>query len=306
MNGFGIVLMAVRCMHWPVVEEVKVVYRISFSALLVSLSLVCAIPTVMAQVAVSAVAVMELPAARAVVDATGFNGVVLIHAMHNNTYMAGHAERVDDVFLPASTFKIFSSLVALEIGVIADKNTVIKWDGVVRGRSETNTDLDLHSAFRISAVPHFQQLVTTIGAERMQGFIDAAGYGNRDISGGINTFWLTGGTRISPRQQIELLVRLYNNDLPFSSDTMSAVRDMMLVEQTPQYTLRAKTGWATLDNGENTGWWVGWVEKGQEVFVFACVLQATNPDASFGPARLSVARNVLAQLGIITEEKAGD
>lgn len=281
-------------------------YRVSFAALLIALSIVSAHPAAYAQVAATDIEITELPAARAVVDATGFEGAVLIHDLHSNTYTAGHAERVHDVFLPASTFKIFSSLAALDADVIADKSAVIKWDGVVRGRPETNTDLDLQSAFRISSVPHYQQLVTTIGAERMQGFVDAAGYGNRDISGGIDTFWLTGGMRISPRQQIEFLVRLYNNDLPFSIETMSAVRDMMLVEETPQYTLRAKTGWAMLDDGENTGWWVGWVEKGPDVFMFASVLQANNPDESFGAARLSVVRSVLAQLGVLPEAQTED
>lgn len=281
-------------------------YRISFAALLFSLPFFHVTPAANAQADVMQAEVIEVDSARAVVDATGFEGAILIHDLHNNTYMAGHAERVDDIFLPASTFKIFSSLAALETGVIADKSTVIKWDGVIRGRAETNTDLDLQSAFRLSSVPHYQKLVTTIGAESMQGFIDAAGYGNRDISGGIDTFWLTGGMRISPRQQIELLTRLYNNDLPFSADAMSAVRDMMVVEQTPQYTLRAKTGWAMLDSGENTGWWVGWVEKGSDVFMFASVLQANNPDESFGAARLSVVRSVLTQLGVLPESQTGD
>ncbi|MGB4247435.1 MAG: penicillin-binding transpeptidase domain-containing protein, partial [Pseudohongiellaceae bacterium] len=74
----------------------------------------------------------------------------------------------------------------------------------------------------------------------------------------------------------------------------------------PQYTLRAKTGWAMLDNGENTGWWVGWVEKGSDVFMFASVLQANNPDESFGPARLSVVRSVLTQMGVLPEAQTGD
>lgn len=252
------------------------------------------------------VTVTELPAARAVVDATGFEGTVLVYDLHNHVYMAGHAEHIDDIFLPASTFKIFSALVSLETGAIADRHAVIKWDGVVRGRTELNTDLDLQSAFRLSAVPHFQYLVKRVGAERMQEFINSAGYGNRDISGGLDTFWLTGGLRISPRQQVALLARLYNGDLPFSDAAMSAVRDMMVTEETPDYTIRAKTGWATLDNGDNTGWWVGWVEKGPDVFIFASVLHANSPDDSFGPARLSVVRDVLGQLGVISQPPAGD
>ena len=243
--------------------------------------------------------VQELPELRAIVDATGFEGSVLIYDLHNNAYMAGHAEIVDQAFLPASTFKIFSALVALETGVIADKSSVITWDGVQRGRTEINRDLDLQSAFRLSAVPHFQQLVKSVGAQRVQGFIDAVGYGNRDISGGIDTFWLTGGLRLSPRQQVDFLVRLYRNELPFSEHSMTAVKAMMVSEEGDGYVLRAKTGWATLENQDNTGWWAGWVERDGNVYFFASLLHANAPAESFGPARQSVVRESLTHLGVL-------
>ncbi len=243
--------------------------------------------------------VEEVQELRAIVDATGFDGSVLIYDLHNNLYMAGHAESVEQTFLPASTFKIFSAMAALETGVIADKSAVIAWDGVQRSRTETNRDLDLQSAFRLSSVPHFQQLVKSIGAERMQGFIDAVGYGNRDISGGIDRFWLTGGLRLSPRQQVDFLVRLYRNELPFSEQSMTAVKEMMVTEEGDGYVLRAKTGWATLENQDNTGWWAGWVETTDNVYFFTSLLHANAPAESFGPARQSVVRESLIQLGIL-------
>ena len=95
----------------------------------------------------------------------------------------------------------------------------------------------------------------------MQHFIDAVRYGNRDISGGIDKFWLTGGLRISPREQVDFLVRLYRGDLPFSATAMKIVREMMGTEETTKHTVRAKTGWAVLPEAENVGWWVGWVER---------------------------------------------
>src|SRR5690606_19650780 len=104
-------------------------------------------------------------------------------------------ELVDERFIPASTFKVFSSLVALETGVIESERSVITWDGIKRGRSEINRDLDLQTAFRLSAVPHFQDLVRRIGTERMQHYIDLVGYGNQRISGGLDQFWLTGDLR---------------------------------------------------------------------------------------------------------------
>ena len=231
--------------------------------------------------------------ARAAVEASGYAGNVLLYDIAGQTWRAADPALVDEAFIPASTFKIFSALAALESGVISDIETVIKWDGVSRDRVEINRDLDLRSAFRLSAVPHFQGLVRQIGAAQMQRYIDATGYGNQDISGDTDTFWLTGKLRISPRQQVKFLTRLYQGQLPFSSSSINAVKTLMAMEVDPHYILRAKTGWAVLEGNQNTGWWVGWVERGDQVLVFATVLQGVQPGADFGPARLNVTRQAL-------------
>lgn len=243
--------------------------------------------------------IREYRPAAAIIDATGFEGTVLIRNYKDKTSLAGHSELANTRFIPASSFKIFSALVALETGVIASKDTVIKWDGIERSRPEINKDLDLQSAFRLSAVPHFQELVRRVGHAQMQQFIDAVGYGNQDITGGDDTFWLTGALRISPREQVDFLVRLYENNLPFSPATMSAVKEMMVSEQTAAYTIRSKTGLASFESGENTGWWVGWVESGPNVYMFASLLHAMNPAQTFVLARLSVARETLESLRVI-------
>jgi beta-lactamase class D len=231
--------------------------------------------------------------ANAAIEASGYTGTILLYNPIAKSWRAGHPQLADQSFIPASTFKIFSALVALEVGVIENIETVIKWDGVTRSRPAINRDLDLKSAFQLSAVPHFQGLVRQIGAQQMQHYIDAAGYGNQDISGGIDTFWLTGNLRISPRQQVIFLTRLYQGQLPFSTPTMDAVKTMMATAIDQDHVLRAKTGWAVLEGNQNTGWWVGWVERGDEVQVFATLLKTTLPGADFGPARLSVTRQAL-------------
>jgi len=243
--------------------------------------------------------VTESPLAAAAIDETGFTGTILVHDLNGGSFVAGHGERIDRPLLPASTFKIFSSLVALETGVIEGPDSIIKWDGVTHSRAVLNQDLPLRQAFRVSAVPHYQDLVRRIGHERMEQFIDRAGYGNRDISGGIDRFWLSGGLRITPREQVAFLGRLYRNELPFSRTTLDAVRDMMVTDRGDGYTIRAKTGWAAPPGEGNTGWWVGWVERGDSVQVFATVLESQEAGDSFGPAREAVTRQVLAGLGIL-------
>src|SRR5688572_9600538 len=122
--------------------------------------------------------VRELPAARAALDSSGFEGTIVIYDLAREALSAGHAERIDRRLVPASTFKIFNSLVALETRVIRDQDAVIEWDHIVRDRTELNRDLDLQTSFRISAVPHYQELARRIGSKRMQQFIDEVAYGN--------------------------------------------------------------------------------------------------------------------------------
>jgi beta-lactamase class D len=243
--------------------------------------------------------VEELSALRPILDATGFTGTVVVYDLRKDRYSAVGSEGADRGRIPASTFKIFNALAALDTGVLADDTTIIKWDGVTRARTELNRDRDLAAAFRISAVPHFQSLARSIGAERMQRYVDSVGYGNRDLSGGIDRFWLSGGLRVSPREQIRLLVRLYRSELPFSEHAMSTVRRIMEIERTSSMVLRAKTGWAVLADGHNVGWWVGWVERGPDVCFFASVIESPKGASSFGAARTDVPRAVLRALGIL-------
>lgn len=242
--------------------------------------------------------IAELPALRALVDTTGYRGTVVVYDMRRDRYQAVHGERAARRLVPASTFKIVNALTALELNVVAGPGTVIPWDSVQHDRRELNRDLDLREAFRISAVPHFQRLARQIGPARMQRALDRLGYGNRNVGGAIDRFWLDGPLRISPLEQVQFLTRLHRGQLPYGARSMAAVRDIMTVEETPAYTVRAKTGWATLPEG-NVGWWVGWVERGPDVYVFATSLESANPTATFGPARERVTRQVLAALGVV-------
>ena len=246
-----------------------------------------------------AVPIDELPELRAILDSTGFTGTVLVYDLTKDKYSAIGSAAAGRGHIPASTFKIFNALVALETGVVTDATTIIKWDGVTRERAELNRDRDLATAFRLSAVPHFQLLARSIGAVRMQHYVDAVSYGNRDLSGGLDQFWLSGGLRISPLEQIRFLVRLYRSELPFSERAMATVRRIMEVERTATSVLRAKTGWAVLPDGRNVGWWVGWVERGPDTYFFASVIESPRNAGAFGAARTDVPRAVLRALRIL-------
>lgn len=173
-------------------------------------------------------------------------------------------ERCLQRFLPASTFKIFNSLVALETGIAPDEQLIIKWDSVVRKVPEWNKDMNMREAFKVSNVPYYQEIARRIGADEMQHYLDTVNYGNRNMGGSIDQFWLNDSLQISGDEQVGFLKRLYFNELPFSERTQRIVKSLMLQEETPQYRLYYKTGWGVRTQS-NVMWIVGFVEKLEHV-----------------------------------------
>jgi beta-lactamase class D len=166
--------------------------------------------------------------------------------------------------LPASTFKIFNALVALDLGVAPDDNLLIKWDGVDRGNPAWNKDLTLREAFRASAVWYFQELARRNGQAQMQRYLDTVQYGNRRISK-IDTFWLDGSLQISPDEQLGFIRQLYFNELPFAERSQRIVKSMMLWEDSSRYKLYYKTGWGKQVAGPDVLWVVGFSERIEHV-----------------------------------------
>ncbi len=226
----------------------------------------------------------------------GIAGGMLIYNHTAGSRQSSHPHRDSLAFWPASTFKIFNSLVALETGVVTADSMVIPWDSTEHWWDKHNRDHDLNTAFEYSVLWYYQEVARRIGRERMQQYLDMVGYGNADISGAVDSFWLNGGLRISNQQQIDFLVRLYENDLPFSQRSMDIVKDIMVRDSTDTYVLRYKTGWAVA--GPNVGWLVGWVERPDSVWFFASHVVSDDHDA-VGRARTDVPMRILRQEKII-------
>jgi beta-lactamase class D len=209
------------------------------------------------------------------------------------------AGRSGEAFLPASTFKVPNSLIALETGVVADPDKdLFKWDGVTRSIAAWNQDHTLRSAIAASAVPIYQEIARRIGAARMQSYLDLLDYGNHAIGGGIDQFWLTGDLRIDCMQQIDFLDRLRRRALPVSRRSQDLVADILPVTRVGDAVIRAKTGLLGAERGQpSLGWLVGWAENGGKQTVFALNLDIREP--RHVASRMPLAQQMLAEIGAI-------
>jgi len=148
---------------------------------------------------------------------TGTAGTFVGYKVEDYLVISSDSDRSGEPKLPASTFKIANSLIALETGVVGDPDKdVFKWDGVTRSFEAWNKDHTLRSAIAASAVPVYQEIARRIGQDRMQKYVDLLDYGNHNIGGGIDQFWLTGALRIDPVQQVDFVDRLRRRALPVS------------------------------------------------------------------------------------------
>jgi beta-lactamase class D len=229
----------------------------------------------------------------------GTNGTFVGYKVDDYLIIASDKDRSGQALLPASTFKIPNSLIALETGVVGDPDKdIFKWDGVKRSIEAWNQDHNLRSAIAASAVPVYQEIARRIGAERMQKYVDLFEYGNRNIGGGIDQFWLTGEMRIDPIQQIDFVDRLRRGALPVSKRSQDLVRDILPLTKAGDATIRAKSGLLGAELGKpSLGWLVGWAEKGSAQTVFALNLDVREP--RHVADRMKLAQQCLTDIGAI-------
>lgn len=236
----------------------------------------------------------------------GIDGAFVVYDLKAGLYARYNAKRCAERFPPFSSFKIVNSLIALETGVAKDADLLIPFDPakypekdewVKNGFTNWLRDHTLRSAFKESVVWYYRELARRIGAERMASFMGKIGYGNGDLSDGLDLFWLTGSLKISADEQAAFLARLLRGELAFSPRTVGIVKDIMLKETGDGKNMGVKTGGGFV--GEKAfGWYVGFVEKDGRAYTFALNIDGKTFE-DVRAKRGVLAGNILRRLGIL-------
>lgn len=225
----------------------------------------------------------------------GTKGVITLLDTRSHRWIASDGARAFEAFLPASTFKIPMSLIALETGAAVDQTQPFKWDGQKRAIDDWNRDQTLASAYKVSAVWVFQSLARQIGQPTVQQYVRDFRYGNAKAGPVGDRFWLDGDLRISAVGQIEFLRRVHDRALPLSDRTYDIARQVMLREQGPGWRMYAKTGWADAPTPA-IGWFVGWVERDADPRPVYFALNMDMTTSSLAQKREDIAKRVLRSL----------
>lgn len=187
-------------------------------------------------------------------------------------------------FAPESTFKIPLSLMGYDAGIFKDeahpewpfKEEYDLFINVCKGPHNPQTWM------RDSCVWYSQVLTQKLGMNKFKDYVAKFDYGNKDVSGdnaknsGLTDSWLSSSLQISPEEQVIFLQKFINNTLPVSKKSQDMTKNIMFIQElSGGWKLYGKTGSGYLQDkmGKKTdlkhGWFVGWIEKGDCVVVFA-------------------------------------
>lgn len=182
--------------------------------------------------------------------------------------------------MPAcSTFKPALALAAFDAGVLKE-DTTLAWDGKKHGISAWNRDHTPATWMKESVVWVSRETAPKVGRERLEGYLKDFGFGNADLSGGVDRAWLTvapflrTGARptlkISVEEQVKFWARWWKGEVNVSASAVSLTKKITLLETSPGgWTLHGKTGsgFVGKDGTRRLGWFVGHLSGAGEEYV---------------------------------------
>lgn len=220
-----------------------------------------------------------------------FNGSFVLYDLDNNQYSIYNEKKSKERVSPNSTYKIYSALFALESGVISESDSEMQWDGTKYAIKDWNQNQNLDTAMKSSVNWYFNALNKKTGFEHIKKYFNKINYGNCDFSGGEENYWAESSLEISPYEQVTLLKDFYLNNMEFKQENIDTVQSAIKLSQKNNAVLYGKTGTGMVNYKTINGWFIGYVEKGGNVYFFATNIQSD--DGSGGAAASKIALEIL-------------
>jgi len=225
---------------------------------------------------------------------------LLADAKSKKTLIEFNKERCGKRVSPCSTFKIPLALMAFDQHIFTDENTLIKWDSVDRHNKDWNKNQTPKTWLKFSSVWVSQWLTPQLGTEKIKKYLADFDYGNQDMSAGITQFWLSSSLKISPREQLIFLERLWEGNLAVSSSAIALTKISMDTETSKSgSTISGKTGTGFFGK-ENSqlGWYIGYLKHGKDEYIFVTNLEAPSHKQPAGITAKILTRKILSELGL--------
>lgn len=229
----------------------------------------------------------------------GFNGCAVIYNANVNEYSFYNKELCEIPTTPCSTFKIISTLMGLQKGVIDSEASKLGYSGANYPVADWNSDVTLKEAFQYSCIWYFRKIIDEVGKVAVQEQLDAISYGNCDISNWegsnansmpeLNGFWLESSLKISPTEQVIVLTSIFEGKTNYSVEDIDILKHIMKADNDEGIELYGKTGAGV----HNNSWYVGFFEINDETHYFAVHLDDSTKSRVTGADAKQITLNII-------------
>lgn len=225
---------------------------------------------------------------------SGYDGSFVLYDLKEDIWKIYNPDHATLRTSPNSSYKIYDALFALEEGLITPDHSFLAWDGTDYPYESWNKDQDLYSAMQSSVNWYFQKMDMRLGLSTIQSYLHKTGYGNECIRSGDSAYWLQSSLKISPVEQVELLVDLYQNNFDFHPENIQAVKASICLFSSADRSFYGKTGTGRVDGKDVNGWFTGFLETDHNTCFFATHIQSeTN---ATGSRAAGITKAILSEL----------
>ena len=225
-----------------------------------------------------------------------YEGSFVLYDLEKGTWKIHDLEHATLRVSPNSTYKIYNALFGLEKQIISPEDSLITWNGNNYPFEAWNADQTLPTAMNASVNWYFQAIDEQLGVSFVQEYLQKMGYGNEDLSGDFSSYWMESSLKISPIEQVELLIQLQNQSLGFAPENVKAVKDAIHISSSSFGNLYGKTGTGRVNGQDLNSWFIGFVESTENTYFFATNIHAA--DYADGSTAAEITLSLLSDLNI--------
>ncbi len=225
-----------------------------------------------------------------------YKGSFVLYDSNNDAWTIYNKDAALEQITPNSTYKIYDALLGLESSIITPEHSKMTWNGEDYPFDAWESDQNLSSAMHSSVNWYFQNIDNIVGMDNVKSYLQDIGYGNQQTSNDTDLYWTDFSLKISPIEQVELLKKFYHNTFGFNGKNINAVKDALLIANTPNGTLSGKTGTGRVDGQDTNGWFIGYIEKSGHVYYFATNIQSTSN--ATGSVATEISLSILSDMGL--------
>ena len=225
-----------------------------------------------------------------------YNGSFVLYDLKSDTWRIYNKNLATKRVSPDSTYKIYDALLGLEEDIITPEDSFIAWNGENYPFEAWNSDQTLQSAMSASVNWYFQSIDRQLTYADIQSYIHQIKYGNENLGSNLSSYWLESSLKISPVEQVELLMKLQNNSFGFSPENINAVKDSICLSSSDAGKFYGKTGTGRVIGKDINGWFIGYIEIADNTYFFANNIESDDDAAGSNAAKITM--SILSDLNI--------